>query len=155
MKLNNLSLKAIRQGLGLTVAEAAELPSINVTKRTFQYWESGKVPLPTDVDLVFFGIVSHRNLVLEQMLADVERVTVHQDPEIVGPTIKPILPFYKEFADFSAATKCDKVVYWRIYQAVVSDLVMSGKIKNLDDNAAIPKDFKIWNWLSGAYELGL
>lgn len=44
--MNNLQLKAARQGLGLTVAEAAELPNIDVKKRVFKYWESGSINVP-------------------------------------------------------------------------------------------------------------
>lgn len=49
--MNNLELKATRQALGLTVAEAAEL--VGVTKRAFQHWEVGTRLVPDDVDLVF------------------------------------------------------------------------------------------------------
>ena len=47
LKMNYLKLKAQRQGLGLTVAEIAEIAK--VTKRSFQYWEAGKVPVPHDL----------------------------------------------------------------------------------------------------------
>lgn len=150
--MNNLQLKALRQGLGLTVAEASELPSINVTKRSFQYWEAGKVPVPNDVKDAFFLMSSHYTLVLEKMLTDVEQATIRPTDDEIKPTIKPVLPFFHTFESFQMTTECPHVVYWRIYQSVISQLLLLGKITKLDDNSNIPENFNVWKWLKGAYE---
>ncbi len=151
--MNNLELKAVRQGLGLTVAEAAELPAINVSKRTFQRWEDGTRSVPNDIDLLFFTMSSHYTLVLNKMLADVERATIYNKNDQTKPsTITPALPFFHTFESFQMGTECPHISYWRIYQSVISHLILIGKITKLDDSAQIPKDFGIWKWLKGGYE---
>ena len=150
--MNNLLLKATRQGLGLTVAEASELPPINVQKRTFQYFEAGERAIPEYVDLTFFTMSSHYNLVLEKMLADIEKATIYPADDEIKPTVKPVLPFFQTFELFQLATECPHIVYWRIYQSVISHLVLTGKITKLDDSKKIPAEWSIWRWFSGAYE---
>lgn len=148
--MNNLQLKATRQGLGLEVAEAAELAGVQ--KRSFNYWEQGERFVPSDVDLLFFNMASHYNLVLDKLLSDVEAATIRPTDEDVNPTVKPILPFFRTFEDFQSATECPHVAYWRIYQSVISHLVLIGKVTKLDDTAKIPENFWIWRWLKGEYE---
>lgn len=149
--MNNLKLKATRQGLGLTVADAAELTAVN--KRAFQYWEAGERGVPEDVDLAFFNMSSHYTLVLEKMLADIEQATIRPTDDEIKPTIKPVLPFFLTFEKFQMNTECPYVIYWRIYQSVISHLVLIGKITKLDDDAKIPENFGIWKWLKSDYEL--
>lgn len=149
--MNNLQLKAIRQGLGLEVAEAAEL--CGVQKRSFNYWEQGERGIPEDVEMKFFTMSSHYSLVLEKMILDVEKSTIRPTDEEIKPTIKPILPFYRTFEQFQVQTECPHIAYWRIYQSVISQLILIGKITKLDDDAIIPKDFGIWKWLKGGYEV--
>lgn len=151
--MNNLELKAIRQGLGLTVAEASELPAVNVTKRSFQRWEAGDVPVPDDIDLTFFSMSSHYTLVLDKMMADIDKATIYNHDDDTKPScISPKLPFFHTFESFQMATECPHVSYWRIYQSVISHLLLIGKITKLDDSAKIPESFGIWKWLRGAYE---
>lgn len=152
--MNHLLLKANRQGLGLTVADAAELAK--VTKRSFQYWEAGKYAIPDDVDMLFFQMSSHYALVLEKMIADIEKATIYNETDETKPSrISPILPFFHSFELFQMTTECPHVAYWRIYQAVVSHLILIGKISKLDDSAEIPENFGIWKWLKGSYEHSL
>lgn len=143
--MNNLELKAMRQSLGLTVTEAAELTQ--VSKRAFQYWESGKRLVPDDVDLYFFTLASNYTMVLEKMMADVQATTVQPSDEVVAPTKKPVLPFFHSFEDFNKTKKCKSVACWRIYQAVVGQLLLLGNITKLDDAAVIPKSFWVHKWL--------
>lgn len=143
--MNNLQLKALRQGLGLTVADAAEL--VGVSKRAFQYWENGSRQIPEDVDMTFFTMSSHFNLVFNKMIDDVEQATIAPKNEEAEPTIKPVLPFFHSFESFKIATKCEQISYWRIYQSVISQLLSIGKITKLDDAVKIPENFKIWSWL--------
>lgn len=150
--MNNLELKALRQALGLTVLDASELAG--VSKRSFQYWESGKHPIKSDFEQLLFVMVSHYSMILRQMTEDLDRVTVRQYDDDTKPTIvyKPALPFFHSFEDFQMKTGCKWVSYWRIYQAVIGQLLMSGKVTKLDDSAEIPSDFKIWRWFAGEYE---
>ncbi|MCE1271295.1 MAG: YdiL family protein [Acinetobacter sp.] len=153
--MNNLQLKAFRQGLGLTVAEAAEIAQ--VTKRSFQYWEAGKVPVPNDVAITIDTMASHYDLVLKKMLDDVEQATWrNSDPDNYPDKpmrISPTLPFYHSFDLFQMVTKCKNVVHWRIYQSVISQLLLLGKISKLDDDAKIPEDWEVWKWLKGHYDI--
>ena len=150
--MNNLQLKATRQALGLTVLDASELAG--VTKRSFQRWEDSTNPVPSDVESLFFVMVSHYSMILRQMTEDLDRVTVRQYDDDTKPNVvfKPALPFFHSYEDFQVKTKCKIISYWRIYQAVIGQLLMSGKVTKLDDSAEIPSDFKIWRWFAGEYE---
>ena len=152
--MNHLELKAKRQSLGLTVAEAAELCS--VTKRSFNYWEQGERSIPDDVSLLFFTMSSHYILVFEHMIEDIEKATWHNpNPDNITNlpmTKKPQLPFFHTFESFQMATECTHINYWRIYQSVIGQLLLLGKISKLDDSKAIPENFLIWKWLNGEYE---
>ncbi len=150
--MNNLELKATRQALGLTVLDASELAG--VSKRSFQYWESGKHPIKSDFEQLLFVMVSHYSMILRQMIDDLERVTARQFDDDTKPNVvfKPALPFFHSYEDFQAKTQCEIISYWRIYQAVIGQLLMSGKVNKLDDSADIPSDFKIWRWFAGEHE---
>ena len=151
--MNNLELKSIRQGLGLSVAEACELPAVNVTKRSFQRWEAGDVSVPDDIDLLFFNMSSHYSLVLDKMIHDIEKATIYNLDDDTKPfRISPKLPFFHTFELFQMATGCPHISYWRIYQSAISHLLLIGKITKLDDSAKIPENWGIWKWLRGHYE---
>lgn len=155
LKMNNLQLKALRQGLGLTVADTAELAQ--VTKRSFQYWEAGKVPVPNDVVMLMNTMASHYDVVLKKMLEDVEQATwrnTDPDNNTDKPMrISPTLPFYHSFESFQVSTECKNVAYWRIYQSAISQLLLLGKISKLDDSTKIPENWGIWKWLKGHYDM--
>ena len=101
-KMNYLQLKAQRQGLGLTVAEIADIAK--VTKRSFQYWEAGKVPVPDDVEMLIDVMASQYCLVLGILLSDVELATwrnTDPDNNLDKPMrISPTLPFFHSFELF-------------------------------------------------------
>ncbi|QIC72066.1 MULTISPECIES: Aca2/YdiL-like domain-containing protein [Acinetobacter] len=152
--MNHLQLKAQRQGLGLTVAEIAEIAK--VTKRSFQYWEAGKVPVPYDVEMLMDLMVSQYNLVLDLLLSDVELATWRNTDPDNNPNkpmrISPTLPFFHSFELFSERTGVKNIVYWRIYQSVVSQLIITGKIVRLSDDTKIPESWGIWKWFKGNYD---
>lgn len=151
--MNHLNLKAQRQGLGLTVAEIAKIS--NVTKRCFQYWEAGKVPIPHDVKLLIDSLVSQYNLVFDLLLSDVESATWRNTDPDNNPNkpmrISPKLPFFHSFELFSEKTTVQNIVCWRIYQSAVSQLMLRGKIVTFDDETEIPESWGIWNWFRGNY----
>lgn len=150
--MNNIELKAIRQGLGLEVAEAAEL--CGVQKRSFNYWEQGERSIPSDVSMLFFQMSSHYSLVFEKMTADVKDATIYNETDEKTPSrSSPKLPFFRTFESFQIATSNPNKTYWRIYQSVISQLILLGKISKLDDTAKIPDQFWIWRWLNCEYEL--
>ncbi|NWK74102.1 DUF1870 family protein [Acinetobacter sp. SwsAc6] len=150
--MNNLQLKAIRQGLGLEVSEAAELCCVQ--KRSFNYWEQGERSIPDDIDLLFFNMSSHYALILEKMINDVVKATITNEDDKTKPSkIKPVLPFYRTFESFQMATENPNKAYWRIYQSVISQLILLGKITKLDDGEKIPENWGIWKWLKGCYEM--
>lgn len=163
LRLTSSELKAIRQGLGLTVKEASELAAINVSKRAFQYWESGSRSVPDDVSSHFSLFTTHYSLLLERLKADIEAFKANNPiPKSddsaqyfinIKNTKKLALPFFTEFDDFKLATGNEHVINWRLWQSVISHLFMEGLVANLDDDAAIPKDFTAWWWLRGDYDV--
>lgn len=167
MKINHLKLKAMRQSLGLTVAEACELvPNLKgepVSKRFFQYLEAGERPISDEIDGVFYGLATQYTLLLELLNRDIEQF--HKDNprpqtdnadeyfEKMKSVKKLVLPFFHSFDDFATATGNKSPAYWKIWQAVVGHLVLVGKLNHLDDNVQIPADYQCMRWLHGKYDV--
>lgn len=165
-KINHLKLKAMRQALGLTVAEACEfVPNLQgepVSKRYFQYLEAGEQRISDDIDLIFYTKASHYTLLLEKLTSDIERW--HKDNprptsddadeyfEQMKAVKKLALPFFYSFDDFAQCTGNQSRAYWKIWQSVIGHLVLTGKLHQLDDDAKIPDDFGCWAWLKGNYD---
>lgn len=165
-KINHLKLKAMRQSLGLTVAEACEfVPNAQgepISKRFFQYLENGERPISDDIDLTFFTKASHYTLLLEKLTSDIENWhKAHPRPtsddadeyfEQIRKAKKLALPFFHSFDDFPVRTGNQSRAYWKTWQSVIGHLVLIGKLNHLDDNAQIPDDFGCWAWLKGNYD---
>lgn len=116
--MNHIELKATRQALGLTVAEAALVSG--VTKRAFLYWEQGSRAVPGQVDELFRALASEWVAMRRQILTKSKNAA---------------LPSYHDFEEFKKKTGCDLEIKWRLYQSVVGHLFMTGK-RHLSANAA-------------------
>lgn len=68
-RLNNHELQAVRKLLMLDVSEAAEYVG-NVSPRSWQYWEAGKVPIPDDVEMEMYGLLQIQDKVVDRLLSD-------------------------------------------------------------------------------------
>lgn len=146
--MNHLQLKARRQALGLTVAEACELVKNKdgqpMSKRMWQYYEQGKHPVHNDIDIAIFGLASHYTLLLDRLTADT--IKLKQDN-----TESPVLPFWHSFEQFKADTGNPSQAHWKIWQAVIGHLMLTGKLNYLDDSAKVPAESGAWQWLKGDY----
>lgn len=156
--MNNLNLKAMRQSLGLTVAEASELiisprTQSPVSKRTLQRYEAGSELVPSDVDILFFNLGSQYQLALDLLEQDIKEVTIRNEADDTKPsTVKPVLPFFHTFEAWQEKTGNNLVHFWKIYQSVIGHLILVGKLAKLDDNANIPKNFSICRWIELKYD---
>lgn len=152
--MNYFELKAMRQSLGLTVAEATGLQGIEMEKRNFQYLEAGKVKVKNDIQDIFFNLGSQYHLCLTLLLRDLP--DMQPDPDDYDPAKsypkKPALPFFHNFELWQEKTGNNARHMWKIYQAVVGHLLLVGKLTRLDDAAAIPPNFEVWCWISGKYD---
>ena len=63
------------------------------------------------------------------------------------------MPIFHSFKLFLEKTGVKNIVYWRIYQSVVSQLILTGKIVRLDDTAELPENWGIWKWFNGHYDM--
>ena len=146
--MNNLRLKAQRQALGLTVAEACELIKNKdgqpMSKRMWQYYEQGKHLAHDGVDIAISGLASHYTLLLDRLTADI--INFKQNN-----TESPVLPFWHSFEQFKADTGNPSQAHWKIWQAVIGHLMLTGKLNYLDDSAKVPAESGAWQWLKGDY----
>lgn len=163
--MNNLQLKAQRQSLGLTVAEACELVKNKegkpLSKRFWQYLEQGERTITDDIDIAIFTHASHYNLLLDKLTADIDQFNqdnpkpITDDADEYFDKLKSVkklaLPFWHSFEQFVSDTGNQSQADWKIWQAVVGHLVLIGKIQYLDDNAKVPDEFGVWAWLKGHY----
>lgn len=164
--MNHLKLKAQRQSLGLTVAEACELVKNKdgkpLSKRFWQYLEQGERTITDDIEIAIFTHASHYTLLLDKLTADIDQFNQHNPKPITDDadeyfdklkSVKKLaLPFWHSFEQFATDTGNQSQAYWKIWQAVVGHLLLIGKITELDDSADIPPEFSIWFWINEKYE---
>lgn len=114
-KLNNSELQACRKLLMLDASEAAELLG-NVSVRSWQYWESGRSPVPEDVDEAVYAAIQRRN----DLIGEYTQWQFDNDGELLK--MRYYHAFEQYAADHDGATKLD----WRIHQSAVSFVFSEG-----------------------------
>ncbi|MGP7732915.1 Aca2/YdiL-like domain-containing protein [Oceanimonas smirnovii] len=112
--MTNYELQALRKLLMLEVSEAAREIG-NVSPRSWQYWESGRSPVPDDVAHQIRDLADMRIQLIELRFEQVEAA---------GEPIA--LNFYRTLDDYEAVTGKRDVVSWRLTQAVAATLYAEG-----------------------------
>lgn len=97
----------MRKMLMLDVSEAAELIG-NVSNRTWQYWEAGRSPVPSDVDEDIYALKSQLNECIEGIIEAEE-----EDNNV---------RWYHTFGDFESDYPGHNKVWWKLHQAVCAEL---------------------------------
>jgi hypothetical protein len=134
-QLNNLELTAIRKIMMLEVTEAAELIG-KVSTRTWQYWESGRSPVPSDVEVEIYAMFSQRNECIEGVLVDIDDQKT------------PLkIPFFRQFEDFQKIFPGQNKIWWRVYQGVAAYL-FSESDAELDDTATLDQTCYLYQYFS-------
>lgn len=128
--MNCYELQALRKLLMLDVSEAAEHIG-KVSNRTWQYWESGRSPVPDDVaeEMLFWNSWrdDHLEIRIEQCKKDLD------SEELIN------LNYYKTLDDFEARTGKRNVVTWRITQSIAAQLY-SERLCNLVETGGLAID---------------
>ena len=127
--MNNTELKATRKALGMPVQDMAEMNG--VAKRTLERWEAGKLKIPSDV-VFMMNLLTSRYRKIHYSLLCVAESQVGIDE----------MPYFKDFEDFKNSV-CDNVPLWRIYQAVVSTMMVRGWVSSLNDDAKMPENVRL------------
>jgi hypothetical protein len=112
--MTNKELKALRQILALECSEAAEHIG-NVSTRTWQYWESGRSPIPDDVANKISDFSAIRDALVEQRYTEFQQA---------GDIIE--LDFHMTVDDFEQATGKRNVVMWKITNSVAGECLSAG-----------------------------
>ena len=141
-EINRFELQAIRKLLMLDVTEAAQEIG-NVSSRSWQYWESGERPIPSDVDMEMYALISMRNEVLSEIF-EAEK-DEEERPQKWYPT------FEKFEHDYPGFNK----VWWRLHQSVLSHLFCEGGDIELSEDAEIDKESAIYKFFSRTREVDI
>lgn len=115
--MTNKELKALRQLLALECSEAAEHIG-NVSTRTWQYWESGRSPVPEDVANLITDFSTLRDSLVEQR---------YEEFRESGDFLT--LNFYMDIDEFEKATGKRNVVMWKITNSVAGECLSAGIAK--------------------------
>lgn len=118
-KLNNSELQAMRKLLMLDVSEAAELIG-KVSQRTWQYWESGRSPVPDDVDAEIYGLIQMRNDIIHDLTETQVKSELSDKPDELK------MHYYHTFEQFESEHAGKNKVDWRVHQAAVSFVFSEG-----------------------------
>lgn len=102
--MNNKELQAARKLLMLDVSEAAEHVG-NVSARSWQYWEAGRVPVPGDVAEQMQMLLRMRRDMIAQVFED-------------APAAQLTLRYFNSLAEFLTAHPEGNTVGWRLHQSV-------------------------------------
>jgi len=113
--LTNSELQAMRKLLMLDVTEAAELIG-KCSTRSWQYWESGRSPVPGDVDMEIYGLIQLRNDKIDHW--------GKWQMENQGKELQ--LNYYHTFEQYQLDHPTENKVSWRVHQAAVSFLFSEG-----------------------------
>lgn len=108
--LNNLELQAARKLLMMDVSEAAAEIG-HVSNRTWQYWEAGRSPVPTDVALEVEALLEVR---LDRMRAVDDQLAALPQSERLR------LPYHLNFDSYAADNPGATRVLWRIDQSIAA-----------------------------------
>ncbi|WP_299314224.1 DUF1870 family protein [uncultured Halomonas sp.] len=114
--MNSRELQALRKFLMLDVSEAAEIIG-GVSKRSWQYWEAGRSPVPDDVEDKMNGLMTQRQYLMDEIGAKIDEA---------GGVIS--VPFYASYAEFAAENPDQGVIPWRLGQSVVAELYANGLV---------------------------
>ncbi|MCE8042473.1 DUF1870 family protein [Halomonas daqingensis] len=124
--MNAKELQALRKFLMLDVREAAEIIG-GVSKRSWQYWEAGRSPVPQDVADKMEGLLTVRQTVLERLEAEALDYSDNPQDEH-GERLR--VPFYPTLAEFAAAHPEDgRLLTWRCHQSAAAELYASNLIR--------------------------
>jgi DNA-binding XRE family transcriptional regulator len=115
--MNNLELQAARKLLMMDVSEAAAEIG-KVAPRTWQYWESGRSKVPTDVALEIEALLEVR---LERMRAVDDQLAELNEGEVLR------LPYHISFETYLAATPDATRTLWRIDQSIAAMYYTEGQ----------------------------
>lgn len=132
-EINRFELQAIRKLLMLDVTEAAQEIG-NVSPRSWQYWESGERPIPSDVDMEMYGLVQQRNEVISEII----EAEQDDDPQKWYPTFEQFL------VDYPGSHK----MWWRVHQSVVSFLFCEGGDIELLEDLEVNKESALYKFFS-------
>lgn len=108
--MNNLELQAARKLLMMDVSEAAAEIG-KVSARTWQYWESGRSTVPTDVALEVEALLEVR---LERMRAVDDQLSGLEQGQVLS------LPYYLNFEAYQVAHPGSRKTDWRIDQSIAA-----------------------------------
>lgn len=158
-----LPLIAKRHALGLNITELAELPNIEQDKRVIANYERGDRKPARSYNESMYIISLHYSLLLKLLNQDIDAFNIaHPLPvtddtseyiELLKTTERLTLPYFKDFELFTATTSNTSQTSWRVWQAVVSHLVMIGKVTRLDDHdlSSLIGFGNTQYWLDGGY----
>jgi Lon protease-like protein len=113
--MTNKELQAARKLLFLDASEAAEYIGC-VSVRSWQYWESGRSPVPVDVSEKIKTLAQRRL----QFIEDVEDVMNESDTDDV------VIDYYQTFVEYKADHHLATVIDWRMSQSVAAYFFLEG-----------------------------
>lgn len=124
--MNAKELQALRKMLMLDVSEAAEVIA-GVSKRSWQYWEAGRSPVPEDVADRMTGLLTVRQMALDQLEA--KALAYSDDPQDEhGERLR--VPYYPTLAAFAEAHPKDgRLLTWRCHQSAAAELYANNLIR--------------------------
>ncbi|MDN3525619.1 DUF1870 family protein [Halomonas sabkhae] len=117
-------LQALRKFLMLDVSEAAEIIG-GVSRRSWQYWEAGRSPVPDDVEDKMNGALTLRQDVIDRLEQDIEDHGGDPQGEH-GDRLK--VPYYHTLASFQEDHPDQGALPWRVHQSAVAELYASNLV---------------------------
>ena len=130
--MNQYELKAQRQSLGFTVLQISE--HVKLTKRSWQYLETGKIKIPVRVKDVMQYQKIRYNKFLELITSDIAKHNITS------------LPFFVSLESYMVATGDKSPLNHKIWQSVLGHLLLTGELKSVCDTDAISTDYELLSW---------
>lgn len=117
---NGIELKALRNHLNLTVGDCAEFIS-DTSKRTWQYWESGRSKVPFDMQLAIKRMVKETKYIIEKITKSYEKFCKGSQSIYCMATFQE----FNDYGEFGETMVFDELspdphLKWFCYEAAVA-----------------------------------
>jgi hypothetical protein len=119
-ELNGIELRALRNYLNLTVGDCAEFISYT-SKRTWQYWESGRSKVPSDIQIAITRMVKDTKYIIEKIKLSYEKFCKSSQSIYCMATFQE----FKDYGEFGETMVFDElspepILKWFSYEAAVA-----------------------------------
>lgn len=126
--MTNIELIAARKALNMDIRDAAE-KMFKVEPRTWRYYESGRSPIPENLEQRVLVVLQRYKEVLENRKLEASEYLKKGKGRIALPLYPTFPDYLKDFGIAGSEPTPDQYVEWRVQSAVKMQLYAAGLVR--------------------------